>query len=55
MLIHFWDFPGGPVAKAPSSQCKGPEFTPWSGNWIPHVTMRSLHATTKDPPCCNKT
>ena len=26
------DFPGGPVAKTPSSQCKGPGFDPWSGN-----------------------
>ena len=26
------DFPGGPVAKTPCSQCKGPELDPWSGN-----------------------
>ena len=26
------DFPGGPVAKTPSSQCRGPGFNPWSGN-----------------------
>ena len=26
------DFPGGPVGKTPSSQCRGPEFDPWSGN-----------------------
>ena len=26
------DFPGGPVAKSPSSQCRGPGFDPWSGN-----------------------
>ena len=26
------DFPGGPVAKAPHSQCRGPRFDPWSGN-----------------------
>ena len=26
------DFPGGPVAKTPCSQCRGPEFNPWSGN-----------------------
>ena len=25
-------FPGGPVAETPHSQCKGPEFDPWSGN-----------------------
>ena len=27
----FRDFPGGPVAKTPHSQCRGPRFTPWSG------------------------
>ena len=26
------DFPGGPVAKIPSSQCSGPRFNPWLGN-----------------------
>ena len=26
------DFPGGPVAKALHSQCRGPGFNPWSGN-----------------------
>ena len=39
-------FPGGPVAKAPRSQCRGHRFDPWSGNLIPHVT-------TKDPTCGN--
>ena len=24
------DFPGSPLAKTPSSQCKGPGFNPWS-------------------------
>ena len=28
----FEDFPGGPVAKIPCSQCRGPGFYPWSGN-----------------------
>ena len=32
------DFPGGPVAKTPSSQCRGPGFDPWS---------------ELDPTCCN--
>ena len=41
------DFPGGPVAKTPHSQCRGRGFDPWSGNWIPH-------ATAKDPTCCNE-
>ena len=26
------DFPGGPMTKAPSSQCRGPGFDPWSGS-----------------------
>ena len=26
------NFPGGPVVKTPSSQCRGPRFDPWSGN-----------------------
>ena len=26
------DFPGGPVAKTPHSQCRGPRFDPCSGN-----------------------
>ena len=25
------DFPGGPVAKTPCSQCRGLRFIPWSG------------------------
>ena len=43
----FRDFPGGPVGKAPLSQCRGPGFNPWSGNQIPH-------AATKDPTQPNK-
>ena len=27
-----WDFLGSPVAITPRSQCRGPEFDPWSGN-----------------------
>ena len=30
---NLWrDFPGGPVAEALCSQCRGPRFDPWSGN-----------------------
>ena len=28
----YWDFPGRPVGKIPSSQCRGPGFYPWLGN-----------------------
>ena len=41
------DFLGGPVAKTPCSQCRGPRFDPWSGNWIPCVTVERSRATTK--------
>ena len=50
-----WDFSGGPVTKTPSSQCRGPGFNPWSGNWIPQATTESSHAATKMkyPSCYN--
>ena len=41
------DFPDGPVAKTPCSQCRGPGFNPWSGNYIPLATTKSSHAATK--------
>ena len=28
----YQDFPGGPVAKTLSFQCRGPRFDSWSGN-----------------------
>ena len=28
----YWDFPGGPVAKIPCFQCRGPGSDPRSGN-----------------------
>ena len=30
-LFTIRDFPGGPVAKTPHSQCRGLGFDPWSG------------------------
>ena len=41
------DFPGGPVTKTPSSQCRGPRFAPWSGNWIPHAAIKTWHSKKK--------
>ena len=41
------DFPGGPVAKTPCSQCRGPRFNPWSGNYIPQAEAKISSATTK--------
>ena len=48
------DLPGGPVAKTQRSQCRGPRFDPWSGNWIPHAATKSSCATTIDTTCLNK-
>ena len=45
--IRSGDFPGGPVAKTPCSQCWGPGFSPWSGNQLPHTTAKSLHDRNK--------
>ena len=28
----YWEFPGGAVAKIPRSHCRGPGFSPRSGN-----------------------
>ena len=36
-----WGLPCGPVAKTLHSQCRGPRFDPWSGNWIPHATTKT--------------
>ena len=47
------NFPGGSVVKTPCSQCRGPGFDPCSGNWIPHATTKSSHATAKDTTCGN--
>ena len=41
IIRHYREFPGGPVAKTLYSQCRGPGFNPWSGNWIPHVTTKT--------------
>lgn len=30
--VGFEDFPGGPVALIPGSQCRGPGFDSWAGN-----------------------
>lgn len=32
------DFPGDTVPKTLHSQCRGPQFSPWLGKWIPHAT-----------------
>ena len=47
---HFRDFPVGPVAKIPHSQCRRPVFNPWSG---PYTATKSSHVTIKHPACSN--
>jgi len=54
LKINQRDFSGGPMAKTPCSQCRGPRFNPWSGNEIPHAATKNLHASTKVPACCNE-
>ena len=43
------DIPGGPVAKTPHSQYRGPGFEPWFENWIPLAATKNSHAMIKDP------
>ena len=38
------DFPGGPVVKTQSSQCRGPGFNPWSGNYVSHAPAKTWHS-----------
>ena len=41
------DFPGIPVAKTPCSNCRGPRFDLWSGNWIPHMCVLSCFSCVR--------
>ena len=42
------NFLRGAVVKTLSSQCRGPGFNPWSGNFRSHMPqLKILHATTK--------
>ena len=38
------DFPGGPVAKSPCSQYRGPGFDPWSGT-VFHMLQLKMSTT----------
>ena len=48
------DFSGGPVAKTPHSQHRGPGFSSWWSQ-VPYAATKGLYATTKDPVCAVKT
>ena len=41
LQLNIQDFTGGPVAKALCSQCSGPEFKPWSGNYISYASTKT--------------
>ena len=47
----FGDFPGGPVAKTPQSQCRGPRYDTWSGNYITHTTTKKILRAAIEIPC----
>ena len=52
------DFPGGPVAKTPHSQCRGPGSDPWSGHQVPDMAQLKFHVRrikNKIPRVVNKT
>ena len=51
---HCGDFPGCPVVKNLSANCKVHGSDPWSGK-MPHVEkLQSPGATTPEPLFCNK-
>ena len=44
------------MAKALCSQCRGPRFDPWLGNWIPHAASKKIpHTTRKIPSAATNT
>ena len=50
-------FPGGPVAKTPHSQCRRPQFDPWSGTRSPMLQLGARMPQLKIPratPCHNR-
>ena len=54
MKESLWDFPGGPVAKTPCSQCRGPGFNPWLGNSIQHAATKDSASRNEDAVQPNK-
>ena len=50
-IFKISDSPGHPVAKTLSSQCRGPEFDPWSGN---RMQLRVRMLQLKDFSCHNE-
>lgn len=52
---QIWDFPCSPVAKTPSSQCRGPGFHLWSGTNSHVLQLRVLVPQLKIPCAASKT
>ena len=48
------DFPGGPAAKTPCFQYRGPGFNPWSGKQIPYAATKSSPAANTDQMYLNE-
>ena len=46
---HGWDFPGGPVVKAPCSRRRERGFDPWSGNLDPTCQVVWQQQQQKEP------
>ena len=44
-----WDVPSGLGAETLCSQCRGPGFNPWSGNWIPHDASKRSYVPQLRP------
>ena len=55
LRVRWRDFPAGPVAKTPHSQCRGLDSIPgWgSRSRIPQPRVRILQLNIPDPVCCN--
>ena len=49
------DFPGGPVAKALHSQCRGPGFNPWSGKLDPTCHLSEFSCRSWKVSCASTT
>ena len=43
-ILLSWEFPGGPVAKTLSSQCRGSGFDPCSGSYIQQTATKTWYS-----------
>jgi len=46
--MHVWEFPGGPVARTPCSQCQGPGSILGQGTKIPQAFQCSWRENKKE-------